>query len=137
MMNINPLTPEAIEILKNNPYVANVTEKTVRFTTEFKKAFWEKYRRGMAAPLILEQLGISPDLLGDSRVAGIRQHIKKQALRLNGFEDRRLNQPRPRKKPDQPDDWRLKRLEHELAYAQQELEFAKKIILADREAERK
>jgi hypothetical protein len=30
------LTCEAIEILKANPYVANVTEKTVRFTAEFK-----------------------------------------------------------------------------------------------------
>lgn len=46
------LTSDAIEILKANPYIANVTEKTVRFTTEFKTAFWEKYKQGMAASLM-------------------------------------------------------------------------------------
>ena len=126
------LTQEAIQILKTNPYVANVTEKTVRFTAEFKTAFWEKYRQGMAAPLVLEQLGIDPNLLGESRIAGIRQHIKKQAIRMNGFEDRRLNQKH--RVSNIPDDRRIARLEHELAYTQQELEFVKKIILADREA---
>lgn len=71
MMNITPITPKAIEILKSNPYVANVSEKTIRFSAEFKRAFWEKYKRGIAAPLVLEQLGIDPSLLGESRVAGI------------------------------------------------------------------
>jgi hypothetical protein len=126
------LTQEAIQILKASPYVANVTEKTVRFTAEFKTAFWEKYRQGMAAPLVLEQLGIDPDLLGESRIAGIRQHIKKQAVRMNGFEDRRLNQKH--RVSNISDDKRIARLEHELAYTQQELEFVKKIILAEREA---
>lgn len=45
------LTSEAIEILKANPYVANVTEKTVRFTAEFKTAFWEKYSQGVGSPV--------------------------------------------------------------------------------------
>jgi hypothetical protein len=126
------LTQEAIKTLKTNLYVANVTEKTVRFTAEFKAAFWEKYRQGMAAPLVLELLGIDPDLLGESRIAGIRQHIKKQAVRMDGFEDRRLNQKH--RVSNIPDDKRLERLEHELAYTQQELEFVKKIILAEREA---
>lgn len=126
------LTCEAIEILKSNPYVANVTEKTVRFTAEFKTAFWEKYSQGMAALLVLEQLGIDPDLLGESRIAGIRQHIKKQAVRMNGFEDRRLNQKH--RISNISDDKRIERLEHELAYTQQELEFVKKMILADRMA---
>ena len=126
------LTPEAVEILKSNPYVANVTERTVRFTEAFKTAFWEKYKQGMAAPLVLEQLGIDPKLLGESRVAGIRQHIKKQAVRMGGFEDRRPNQKH--RVSNIPEDKRIARLEHELAYTQQELEFVKKIILADREA---
>lgn len=126
------LTSDAIEILKANPYVANVTKKTVRFTAEFKTAFWEKYRHGLAAPLVLEQLGIDPDLLGESRIAGIRQHVKKQAIRMNSFEDRRLNQKH--RVSNISDDRRIARLEHELAYTQQELEFVKKIILTDWEA---
>ncbi len=133
-MKPSRISPEAVEKLKTNPYVANVTEYTVRFTAEFKSDFWEKYRKGMAARLVLEQLGIDPDLLGESRIAGIRQHIKKQALRFNGFEDRRLNQKH--RVSNIPEDRRIERLEQELAYTQQELEFVKKIILADRGAEK-
>lgn len=110
------LTPEAVEILRRNHYVANVTEKCVRFTTEFKMAFWERYRQGVSASLVLEQLGVDPALIGESRVASIRQHIKKQAVRMNGFEDRRLNQKH--RKANIPKDKRIERLEHELAYTQ-------------------
>jgi len=60
MMSISLLTPEAIEDLKKSPYVANVSEKVVRFTEEFKEIFWAKYQKGVAAPIILEQLGIDP-----------------------------------------------------------------------------
>ena len=134
MMNIHLLTPEAIEALKKSRYVANVSEKAVRFTEEFKENFGERYRKGIAAPRILEQLGIDPEWLGESRVAGIRQHIKKQARQLEGFKDQRLNQPG--RAPEVISEnilyecKRLRRLEHEIAYMHQELEFIKKILLA-------
>ena len=41
--------------------------------------------KGVAAPIILEQLGIDPAWLGESRVADIRQHIKKRARQIEGF----------------------------------------------------
>jgi len=138
MMNISLLTPEAIEELKKSPYVANVSEKVVRFTEEFKEIFWSKYQKGVAAPIILEQLGIDPAWLGESRVAGIRQHIKRQARRIEGFKDHRLDQPGRVKVSDDRVNSnyifdvkkRLRRLENETAYMQQELEFVKKILQA-------
>ena len=137
MMNISLLTPEAVEELKKSPYVANVSEKVVRFTEEFKEKFWEKYQKGVAAPIILEQMGIDPDWLGESRVAGIRQHIKKQARQIEGFKDHRLDQPGRAKiagdttNSDYAFDVkkRLRRLENETAYMHQELAFVKKILL--------
>lgn len=133
MMNIHLLTPEAIEALKKSCYVANVSEKVVRFTEEFKEQFWEKYQKGIAAPRILEQMGIDPEWLGESRVAGIRQHIKKQGRQLDGFKDRRLNQPGRASKVISEnilhERKRLRRLENEIAYMHQELEFIKKMLL--------
>ena len=138
MMNISLLTPEAVAALRKSPYVANVSEKVVRFTEEFKEQLWAKYQKGVAAPIILEQLGIDPAWLGESRVAGIRQHIKKQARQIEGFKDHRLDQPgrakltRDKTNSDYVFDVkkRLRRLENETAYMQQELEFVKKILLA-------
>ena len=138
MMNINLLTSEAIEALKKSPYVANVSEKVVRFTEEFKEIFWEKYQKGVAPPIILEQMGIDPEWLGESRIAGIRQHIKKQARQIEGFKDHRMDQPGRVKiaSDNTSSDYvfdvkkRLRRLENETAYMQQELEFVKKILLA-------
>ena len=134
MMNISLLTPEAVVALRKSPYVANVSEKVVRFTEEFKEKFWAKYQKGAAAPIILEQLGIDPAWLGKSRVAGIRQPIKKQARQIEGFKDHRLDQPgrakltRDKTNSDYVFDVkkRLRRLENETAYMQQKLEFVKK-----------
>jgi len=138
MMNINLLSPKAIEELKKSPYVANVSEKVVRFTEEFKEKFWEKYQKGVAAQIILEQMGIDPEWLGESRVSGIRQHIKKQARQIEGFKDHRMDQPGRAKITGDTtsSDYifdvkkRLRRLENETAYMHQELEFVKKILLA-------
>ncbi len=37
MTHTNPLSRREVELLRNNPHIASVTEKTVRFTEEFKK----------------------------------------------------------------------------------------------------
>jgi len=136
-MTISLLTPESIEELKKSPYVANVSSKIVRFTEEFKELFWSKYQKGVAAEIILEQLGIDSKWLGESRVAGIRQHIKQQARQIDGFKDRRLNQTwRANSEGSEArTDYifdvkkRLKKLEGTVAYMHQELEFIKKILL--------
>lgn len=105
--------------------MANVIGKTVRFAEAFKATFVGKYKQSMAAPLVSEQLAVDPELLGESRVAGIRQHIKKQAVRMGGFEDQRLNQKH--RVSNLPEDKQIARLDHELAHTQQELEFIKKL----------
>ena len=38
-------TEEELAILRNNPYVKNVTQCKIRFTVAFKKRFWEEYQR--------------------------------------------------------------------------------------------
>ena len=39
----NRFTADQVEILRSNPYVRDVTETTVSFTSEFKDEFWRLY----------------------------------------------------------------------------------------------
>jgi len=58
-------------------------------------------------------------------------------MRDTGFADNRQNNyRRPSKTGDESIDTRIKQLEHELAYTRQEVEFLKKLQMADMEARR-
>ena len=70
-----------------------------------------------------------------NRIEGLRYNIKKQAEREDGFIDKRqYNAFHPVNKADDTVESRVKYLEHELAYTRQEVEFLKKLQMADMEA---
>lgn len=136
-MNWKVLTPEEVMILKANPFVKSVTAKMIRFTVEFKENFWEEYQNGRTPTAIITDMGLDPDVLGASRINGILQHIKEAANSGGGFRDCRqaniLNDSADALSPSKA----LIHMQHEVAYLKQELEFIKKIILADRGASRR
>ena len=133
----NPLTPEQVTELLKNRYVKSATQNTVRFTEEFKRYFYQKHTSGMMVRSIFLECGIDPDVLGESRISGFCHTINKQAKRDTGFADNRQNNyRRPPKTGDETIDTRIKQLEHELAYTRQEVEFLKKLQMADMEARR-
>jgi transposase len=72
-------------------------------------------------------------MLGMTRVYGIRRHILEEAAKDRGFSDMRDSPYRDRPTDTSPEA-RIRRLEHELAYTKQELDFVKKILAANREA---
>ncbi len=45
----NPFTSEQIGHLRVNHYVKSISSSTIRFTEEFKKYFYQKYKSGMTA----------------------------------------------------------------------------------------
>ena len=133
----NPFTQEQIEHLRVNHYVKSISSSTIRFTQEFKKYFYQKYHSGMTARQIFTECGIDPDVLGASRVEGFRYTLNKQAKRDTGFADNRSQNHRHASKDGEPTvEARIKQLEHELAYTRQEVEFLKKLQMADTEARR-
>ena len=85
---------------------------------------------------IFETHGIDPEILGNARMWGFAQKLRANADREEGFEDRRkLNSRKPAKQTrEQTLAARVEQLEHELAYTRQEVEFLKKIHMADLEA---
>lgn len=133
----NPFTKEQIDHLKVNHYVKSISNSTIRFTEEFKKHFYEQYHSGMTARQIFLTCGIDPDMLGESRIEGFCYTLNKQAKRDTGFSDNRTNNSRkPTKGGEATLESRVSQLEHELAYARQEVEFLKKLQMADMEARR-
>ena len=133
----NPLSKREVEALRGNPYVASATTKTVRFTEEFKRYFYQKHVSGVTAASIFLECGIDPDILGESRISGFCYTLNKQAKRESGFSDNRQNNyRRPVKDGNETMETRIKQLEHELAYTRQEVEFLKKLQMADMEARR-
>lgn len=131
-------TQEDVAAFKANPYVKSVTARKITFTVSFKEEFWARYTNGELAREILRSMGFDTDALGEIRIRGIVSHTKEQADSGAGFtEGYNWHDKNKPVNPDLPVAKRLLRVEHELAYAKQELEFIKKTILADKEARRK
>ena len=116
-------TDEEVKILLDNPYTAKVTTTYISFTKEFKELFWRDYCNGLPAKTIFRQYGYAPELLGESRIAGIVYNMSKKNLK-------NPDALKPRGcvtvDPTNPET-AIKQLEHEVQYLRQEVEFLKKI----------
>lgn len=138
-MNWKSFTPEELMAIRSNPYVKSATNNMIRFTAAFKQEFWEQYQeQGRPPTEIMHTMGFDPQVLGESRIRGIVLHIKEQFRSGNGFTDVRQSviscEPAAKALPPSK---AMIHMQHEIAYLKQELEFIKKIFLADREARRK
>lgn len=134
-MIVRPFTVEQMEKLKENPYVQEVTEQFVYFSIEFKQRFYSEFMSGKKPRKIIIGMGLDPELLGQSRINGIKQYVMRYAKREKGFTDI-LTSPEIYLPVRQTPEEKIRRLEHQLAYTRQELEFVKKIVTANREAQK-
>ena len=130
-MNRNTFTKREIQILKSNPYTYRVTESQIFYTKEFKEEFWRRYQEGETPRKIVEELGYDPDMLGAARLSGLQINIKKQALRPGGFTEgtgRKKSLKSGMYSVDyNPSDETVVKMQHEIMYLRQEVEFLKKI----------
>lgn len=123
--------------LRNNPLIKKISEKAITYTQEFKEQFSEEYKSGKLPSEILRGMGIDPRILGKSRVNNISSRIKANNLRLNGHKDTRKSNPGRPVTKNLTDEEKIKRLEHKVAYLNQENEFLKKNIQMDKQANSK
>ncbi len=131
-----PLNAEEIAKLRSNPYVASIISGRIHSTPEFKRVAHEQLTNGKTMRTIFEEHGIDPKILGESRLHGIVHKLRQNSYREEGFADLRVQNSRTpaRKTRKQTLAARIELLEHELAYTRQEVEFLKKIHMADLEA---
>lgn len=126
---IKLLSEEEIQELLKSEYIVVATEQFVYFSAEFKNKFYEAYKSGKKPKRILKELGINTDIIGAGRIHSIKQHIMKEAAKGKGFKD--LKNPKKKCGIEKfaSKEMIIKELQAELAYANQEIEFLKKLLL--------
>ena len=130
-MGRGPFTPQELEVLRANPYTLRADPETVKFTYAFKIKFWELYQTNPHPPKILKELGYDPEMLGESRINGISQKIRNEARSKYGLRDRAskrtVDELTPEERAVLTQEQIVNRMQDEIKYMRQELEFLKKI----------
>lgn len=119
-------TPEEMSILRKNKYVLDVSPSIVHFSAEFKQEFWDALMQGKLPREIVKNLGVDPEILGESRLSGLKTMIRNEVKKGNGFRD--LNTYLQAGNGYMLAENRIKYLEMQLAYKDQEIDFLKKIV---------
>jgi len=122
---------EEMNHLRASSYVLDVSPSIVHFTAEFKKKFWEAILVRKKPKDIISELGINPNILGETRMNGLKGMIKNEVKAGKGFRD--LNTYNKYLDGYITPESRIKYLEQQLAYKEQEIEFLKKIVSLGRE----
>lgn len=119
-----------IKQLMANSYTLRVTKNKLYFTKEFKRDFWTGYQAGNAPKKILTDFGYDLACFEQKQIDSIVQRIKKQALSGEGFREGENHEKRARLKAEEDPEVNslsIKRMQHELQYLRQEVEFLKKL----------
>ena len=134
-------TAKQVKELKSNPYTFKVTKNKLYFTAKFKEDFWDSYQAGNAPRKILSDFGYNLELFGQKQIDSLVQRIKKEALSGNGFREGENHERRiPMKATDEIElssPQSIERMQNELLYLRQEVEFLKKIITAENSKKKK
>ena len=133
-------TSKQIKKLEANPYTLKVTKNKLYFTIKFKEDFWINYQAGNAPRKILSDLGYDLEYFGQKQIDSIVQRIKKEALSGNGFREGENRERRiPMKATNREElssPQSIERMQNELFYLRQEVEFLKKIIMTNNSKKR-
>ena len=119
-------TAREMDQLRESPYVLDVSPSIVHFSAEFKERFWQSLQSGKDPQEAVQELGIDPEVLGKNRVMGLRTMVRNEVRAGKGFRDLKTYGKyldcmlTPEAK--------IRLLEEELAYKDQEIEFLKKIV---------
>ena len=136
-MGVNYFTDEQVKILKANPNVKNVSNKAITYNDSFKEYFVNEYNKGKLPVVIFEDVGLSVKILGKIRIQESSKRFRKQAERLEGFNDTRsTNSGRPLTKHLTKDEI-INRQKAEIEYLKQEREFLLELKRLEREVIRK
>lgn len=134
-------TEEQIKKLKKNPYTFKLTKNKLYFTAKFKEDFWISYQAGNAPRKVMHDLGYDLSMFTQKQIDNYVQRIKREALSGEGFHEGENRQRRiPQKATDEKElssPQSIDRMQNELLYLRQEVEFLKKIIIADNSRKKK
>lgn len=137
-MSTRLLSKEAVAELRKNPYVRSASQRCVSYTAAFKELAYEELCRGKTVRQIFEQSGFDVEVLGEKRLSNFRATVEALAESERGFEDgRKTNRRQEAQSTEAQLARKVKQLEHQVAYLQQENDFLKKIQEAGKELQQK
>ena len=119
-------TDEQMRKLGESPYVLKVYPTQVNFSAHFKEILWNAVQSGKEPREAIADLGIDPDTLGDSRINSVISATKSNLQAGKGFRDMQTKYERYSQSANP--EIKIKSLEQQLAYKDQEIEFLKKIV---------
>ena len=119
-------TAREMDQLRESPYVLDVSPSIVHFSAEFKEKFWQALQSGKDPQETVQELGIDPEVLGKNRVMGLRTMVRNEVRAGKGFRD--LKTYGKYLDCTLTPEAKIRLLEEELAYKDQEIEFLKKIV---------
>jgi hypothetical protein len=119
-------TEEEMNNLKASHYVLDVSPSIVHFSVEFKEKFWVFIQIGKTPREAVIELGVDPNILGENRLAGLKILIGKEYRSGKGFRD--ITTTESFYSDYMNPETRVRHLEQQLAYKNQEIEFLKKIV---------
>jgi len=119
-------TEDEMNHLQKSSYVLEVSPTTIHFSATFKKKFWDALLEGKKPKEIVSELGLDPDILGDNRITGLKTMLRNEVKAGKGFRD--LNTYNQGLNQFMSAENKVKYLEQQLAYKDQEIEFLKKIV---------
>lgn len=112
---------------------SKITKNKLYFTAKFKEDFWISYQAGNAPRKVMHDLGYDLFMFTQKQIDNYVQRIKREALSGEGFREGENRQRRiPRKTTDEKELSSLQsieRMQNELLYLRQEVEFLKKLLL--------
>ena len=129
-------TQEQMEQLRQSPHVLQVTESFVMLKPEFKLYLWEQKQQGRSVREVLRENGIDPKVFGEKRVENLSYRLNRDIRDNADFTDKRKTNGRTAAPAEGEMDLeaRVRWLTHQLEYTRQEVEFLKKLQMANTEA---
>ena len=133
-MSRQRFTPEQQNKLRENPYIYSVTITRITLTKEFKELFWVAFQGGDDPRSILLNYDFDINLLGDSRIRSISTHLREEYMAYGEFHQgyQKCKQISSDVLSEEASDTlssdrtQLKKLQHEVDYLKQEIEFLNK-----------
>ena len=125
--NRKQFTEQQIEILKQNPFTASVSEKQIRFTVEFKRFLLsEREKNGTQWKCIFQKAGYNPDILGESRILRIVDRVRTEAASPKGLHETAAKNHYSKENERVQTQKAIRQLQEEVLRLQQQIEFLKK-----------
>ena len=131
---VKELTPEETKVLQESPYVRFVRSGMVFFTDEFKAILYRRLLEGQSVRSTLQVYGIDPGILGDRRIWNLAHTIRAEARKESHQEIQVMAQGKEPGSKERELAKQVERLQTELAYMREEVDFLKRLRAADLEA---